>query len=127
MIDPDMRNAIFQLHQEGMALREISRCLHVSRNAVRRIVRQQGKTVRKERKDRIQIAPELLERLHQECNGWIERVHEKLLEEEKIQVGYSTLARILRDMVWAATDRHAATEFPTSRALKCSMTPPSIR
>jgi transposase len=98
MIDPDMRNAVFQLHQEGMSLRQISRCLHVSRNAVRRIVRQQGKTVRKERKDRIQIDPELLERLYNECHGWIERVHEKLLEEEKIQVGYSTLTRILRDM-----------------------------
>ncbi len=98
MIDPDMRNAVFQLHQEGMSQRQISRCLHVSRNAVRRIVRQQGKTVRKDRKDRIQIDPELLERLYNECNGWIERVHEKLLEEEKIQVGYSTLTRILRDM-----------------------------
>ena len=98
MIEPDMRNAIFQLHQEGMSLRQISRCLHVSRNAVRRIVRQQGKTVRKERKDRVQIAPELLERLYVECNGWIERVHERLVEEEKIQVGYSTLTRILRDM-----------------------------
>ena len=52
MIDPDMRNAIFQLHQEGMSLREISRRLHVSRNAVRTIVRQQGKITRKERKDK---------------------------------------------------------------------------
>ena len=37
MIGPDMRNAIYQLHQAGMSLREISRRLHVSRNAVRRI------------------------------------------------------------------------------------------
>ena len=51
MIDPDMRNAIFQLHQEGMSLREISRRLHVSRNAVRMIVRQQGKITHKERND----------------------------------------------------------------------------
>ena len=50
MIDPDMRNAIFQLHQEGMSMREISRRLHVSRSAVRSIVRQQGKITRKERK-----------------------------------------------------------------------------
>ena len=33
MIDPDMRKAVFQLHQGGMSLREISRRLHVSRNA----------------------------------------------------------------------------------------------
>jgi len=95
MIDPEMRNAIFQLHQEGMSLREISRRLHVSRNAVRTIVRQQGKITRKERKDKIQIDPELLERLYQECDGWIQRIHEKLVEEEQIEVGYSTLTRML--------------------------------
>jgi transposase len=95
MIDPDMRNAIFQLHQEGMPLREISRRLHVSRNAVRTIVRQQGKITRKERKDKIQIDPELLQRLYHECDGWIQRIHEKLAEEEQIEVGYSTLTRML--------------------------------
>jgi transposase len=98
MIDPDTRNAIFQLHQEGMPLREISRRLHVSRNAVRTIVRQQGKITRKERNDKIQIDPELLERLYHECHGWIQRVHEKLVEEEQIQVGYSTLTRMLRKL-----------------------------
>lgn len=98
MIDPDMRNAVFHLHQEGMSLREISRRLHVSRNAVRAIVRQQGKVVRKERQDKMQIDPELLARLYRECDGWLQRVHEKLVEEHQIQVGYSTLTRLLRDL-----------------------------
>ena len=98
MIDPDMRKAIFQLHQEGMSLREISRRLHISRNAVRRIVQQQGKLTRKGRKDRIHIQGELLERLYRECDGWMQRIHEKLVEEEGIQVGYSTLTRLLRDL-----------------------------
>ncbi len=98
MIDPDMRNAIFQLHQEGMSLREISRRLHVSRNAVRMIVRQQGEITHKERNDKIQIDPELLERLYRQCDGWIQRIHEKLLEEEQVQVAYSTLTRMLRKL-----------------------------
>ena len=98
MIDPDMRNAIFQLHTEGMSLREISRRLHVSRNAVRNIVRHQGKITRKERKDKIQIDPELLERLYHECDGWLQRIHEKLVEEEQIQVAYSTLTRMLSNL-----------------------------
>ncbi len=98
MIDPDLRNAIFQLHQAGMSLREISRRLHISRNAVRTIIKQQGKITRKERKDRVHIDPELLERMYHECDGWIERVHEKLLEEEQIKVGYSTLTRMLRKL-----------------------------
>jgi len=98
MIDPDVRNAIFQLHQEGMSLREISRRLHVSRNAVRAIVKQQGKIARKQRHDKLQIDSELLERLYRECDGWMQRIHEKLVEEEGIQVGYSTLTRMLRDL-----------------------------
>jgi len=98
MIDPDMRNAIFQLHQEGMSLREISRRLHISRNAVGKIVKQQGKLSRKDRSDKIQIESELLERLYRECDGWLQRIHEKLAEEEGIAVAYSTLTRILRDL-----------------------------
>jgi transposase len=98
MIEPDMRNAIFQLHQNGMSLREISRRLQISRNAVRAIVKQQGKLTRKERNDKRQIDPELLERLYRECDGWIQRVHEKLVEEEGVLIGYSTLTRLLRDV-----------------------------
>jgi transposase len=98
MIDPDMRHAIYQLHQAGMSLREISRRLHVSRSAVRGIVQEQGKFTRKERKDKLQIDPQLIERLYRECNGWIQRIHEKLREEENIEVGYSTLTRMLRDL-----------------------------
>ena len=98
MIGPDVRNAIYQLHQAGMSLREISRRLHVSRNAVRKIVKQQGKFARQQRSDKKQIDTELLERLYRECDGWIQRIHEKLVEEEGIQIGYSTLTRMLREL-----------------------------
>ena len=98
MIDRDMRQAVFQLHQAGMALREISRRLHLSRNAVRAIVRQQGKLTRKPRQDKIQIDPELLERLYRECDGWVQRIHERLVEEHQLQVGYSTLTRLIREL-----------------------------
>ena len=98
MIDPDMRNAIFQLHTEGMSQREISRRLHVSRNAVRRIVKQQGKLARQERSDKKQVDAALLERLYHECDGWVQRIHEKLVEEEEIEVSYPTLTRLLREL-----------------------------
>ena len=98
MIDPDKRNAIYQLHTAGMSQREISRRLQVSRNAVQRIVRQQGQPPRNERQDKIQIDRELLERLYRECQGWVERMHERLREEEQISVGYSTLTRLLREL-----------------------------
>jgi transposase len=98
MIEPDVRSAIYTLHQQGMSLREISRRLHVSRKTVRAIVKQQGKLTRSARRDKKQIDAELLERLYRQCKGWAYRIHEKLTEEEGIEIGYSTLTRMLREL-----------------------------
>jgi transposase len=81
-----------------MSLREISRRLRISRKAVRKIVKQQGKFARRERSDKKQVDAALLERLYHECDGWVQRIHEKLVEEEGISIGYSTLTRILREL-----------------------------
>ena len=50
------------------------------------------------RKDKIHIDPELLRRLYQQCDGWLQRVHEKLVEEEGVQVSYPTLTRLVREL-----------------------------
>jgi hypothetical protein len=50
------------------------------------------------RKDKIEVAPELLRKLYVDCGGWIQRIHEKLTEEEGIKIGYSTLARRVREL-----------------------------
>jgi len=97
MIDPDKRNAVYQMHLAGMSRREISRRLGISRATVRDIVEQQGVVPQTVRKDKIHIDPDLLRRLYHECDRWAQRVHEKLVEEEKINVGYSTLTRLLRE------------------------------
>ena len=98
MIDPDKCNAVYLLHQEGMPVREISRRLNISRNTVRRIVKQKRVVSPSQREDKIQIDRELLERVYRDCEHWIQRVHEKLLEEEGIQIGYSTLTRLLDEL-----------------------------
>ena len=98
MIDPDTRNAIVVLHEKGMSLREISRRLKISRNAVRAIGRQKGAMPNIARSEKIQIDPDLLRRLHKQCNGNVTLVREKLSEQEKLEVGYSTLTRNLREL-----------------------------
>lgn len=98
MIEPEKRKAIFLLSQEGMGAREIARRLGISRGAVRAIVRQRGAVPTATRKDKIHLDPELLRRLHKECDGWKQRIHEKLREEEDIDIKYSTLTRILREL-----------------------------
>jgi transposase len=97
MIEPDKRNAIYQLYKEGLSIRKISKQLNVSRHTVRRIIQEKGCLPQIARKDKIEIDSQLLRRIYNECGGWRERIWEKLLEEEGIKIGYSTLTRLLRD------------------------------
>ena len=98
MIDADKRKAVFLLHQEGVSLRQISRQLRLSRNAVRRIIAQSGQMPQSIRRPVLTLDLELLRRLHQECHGYAQRMLEKLREEHGITVKYSTLTRHLRDL-----------------------------
>jgi len=105
MIGPEKRKAIHLLHEEGMGIRQICRHLQVSRNTVRAIIEQQGGMPDTIRKDKISIDEQLLRRLYQDCKGWVQRIHEKLTEEEGIRIGYSTLTRMLRELRLGHTNR----------------------
>jgi hypothetical protein len=70
----------------------------VSRNTVLAIIEQKGGMPDKTRRDKIVLDADLLKRLYLDCDGWIQRVHEKLTEEEGIQVKYSTLTRMMRTL-----------------------------
>ena len=98
MIAADKRKAVFLLHQEGMPIRQISRQLRLSRNAVRRIIAQSGQIPASIRPSALRLDPELLRQLHQECDGYAQRIMEKLREEHGLAVKYSTLTRHLRDL-----------------------------
>ena len=112
MIATDKRKAIFLLHQEGMSAREIARRLGVDRDTVRQIIQQEGATPHPVRVDKWQIDPELLRRLYTQCEGWIQRVHEKLVEEEGIAVKYSTLTKRLRELGISTPARERCDRVP---------------
>ncbi len=96
MIDADKRKAVFLLHHEGIGRNQIARQLRMSPNTVRVIIEQQGEMPLRSRSDKIEIDVELLKRLYQECDGFAQRVHEKLIEEEHVSIQYSTLTRAPR-------------------------------
>jgi transposase len=97
MIGPDKRKAVYLLHEEGMGGREIARNLNISPNTVMSIVARNGEMPETVRKDKNKIDPDRLARLYRECKGRAQRVHEKLIEEEGINVAYSTLTQMLRE------------------------------
>jgi transposase len=98
MITADKRKAVFLLHQDGVAKRAIARQLRLSRNVVRQIIAQSGQMPPPIRPPTIVLDPDLLRQLHQECEGYAQRMAEKLREEHGIAVKYSTLTRHLRDL-----------------------------
>ena len=78
MITADTRKAVFLLHQEGTPIRQISRQLRLSRNAVRGIIAQSGQMPASIRRPSRILDPELLRQLHpvageQQRAGWCGR------------------------------------------------------
>lgn len=98
MIKADKRKAIYLLHQEGMGVREISRRMNVSTNTVSAIIAQGGELPLTTRSDKIDIDTELVGRIYLKCDGRVQRIHEILSEEYGVDVGYSTLSRIIREL-----------------------------
>ena len=86
MLETDKRRAILLLHEEGMGARQIAKRLSVSRNTVRSIIAARGAVPQVMRADKLWIDEELLRQLYQECGGFVQRVHEKLIEEKNILV-----------------------------------------
>ncbi len=98
MIESDKRKAVFFLHQEGMSIRRIARNLNLSRNSIKQIIRKGGDSIKIHRKDAKHVDPTLIAELYKDCQGYVQRMHEKLTEENDVRIGYSTLVRLVRSM-----------------------------
>ena len=70
MISAEKRAAIYQLHKEGMGVRELARSLRVNRGTVSDIIKQKGVMPESARSDKIQVDAQLLIKLYNDCDGW---------------------------------------------------------
>lgn len=108
MITPDIRQAIVVMHEKGMALREISRTLKLSRNTIRRVLREPSPpTTTVALSAAQQAALEWLPGIYRRCKGNAVRIHELLLAEHGIDLAYSTLTRLIREQDLRAPKRRA--------------------
>jgi transcriptional regulator with XRE-family HTH domain len=96
MIPIEIRNGVRLLKRQGQSLREISRLLRLSRNAVRRIQREKdGERAPSPPCDAAVLAR--LEEAFKRAHGNGVRVQELLANEVGLNVPYSTLTRWIRD------------------------------
>jgi transposase len=95
MTPTEIRTAVRSLQTQGHSLREISRLLALSRNTVRRILRQPGGNVA-ETLPCDQATPGRLKAAFARARGNVVRVRE-LLADDGLEVSYSTLTRWVRE------------------------------
>ena len=87
MITPDLRQAIVAMHEKGMALREISRPLKLSRNTIRRVLREPSPPATPVALSAAQQAAlEWLPGIYRRCKGNAVRIQELLLAEHGIDL-----------------------------------------
>ena len=96
MLSHEKKQAILELHQQGIAQREIGRLLRVSRNTVRGVVRKKDKEQREPTRKWPLVVSQLPE-LYLRTQGNAVRIQELLDEEQGITIPYSTLTRLLRN------------------------------
>lgn len=96
MIRYEVREAIVVMQAQGCGVREISRTLKVSRNTVRRVLRDVPPGPARENPQQQAIAG-LLPDLYRRCKGNAVRIQERLREQYDTHIPYSTLTRLLRE------------------------------
>jgi len=97
VIAEELRQAIRVLKDQGRPLREISRMLKVSRNTVRRVLREPEQPQAPREDPREQAIVELLPELYRDCKGNAVRIGEILKDKHRIEITYSTLTRLIRE------------------------------
>jgi hypothetical protein len=97
MISQDRRTTVHTLRSQGVSRKEIARLAHMDVKTVRKILAGMASDTPPARTDKVAIDEALLAQLHQDCKGYVQRMHELLTEEHGIQIGYSSLTRLVRD------------------------------
>ena len=110
MISENIRETIRTLYESGKTKRGIARFLNIDIKTVRKIISSESDCL-KTRKDKIIIPEERLKELYQSCEGYVQRMYEILAEEDGIEIGYSTLTRLVRE------------QFPSKSAERCKSFP----
>jgi transposase len=96
MISEEIRQAISAMHGKGMKIRAISRSLGIARNTVRQVL-QGNEQVEPEKTSSFDEEHPLIAEMYHTCGGNVVRVQE-MLKDQGLDIPYSTLTRVIRDM-----------------------------
>lgn len=89
----ERRRLVISLKEQGLSHRRISATLSMSRKTIRKALREDGK---EKEKSTVQDL-DLIRAVFKKCEGNAVRAQEILKEDHSVEIGYSTLTRLLRD------------------------------
>jgi transposase len=95
MLSHEKREALLALHRQGVPLREICRLLKISRNTVRRALRERGPSPSAPTRKWQSVVSQLPE-LYSRARGNAVRIQELVAAEIGVKIPYSTLTHLLR-------------------------------
>jgi hypothetical protein len=110
MISENIRETIRTLYESGKTKKGIARFLNIDIKTVRKIISSESDCP-KIRKDKKIIPEERLKELYQMCEGYVQRMYEIVTEEDGLEIGYSTLTRLVRE------------QFPGKNMQRCKSYP----
>ena len=122
MILSEIRNSVRVLKAQGRSLREISRLLKLSRNTVRRILREQGREASRSSPCDAQTLA-ALEDAFRRARGNVVRVQQLLASDNDLHISYSTLTRAGSEKQDCAVRRSDPASIASRRVRRCSTTP----
>jgi len=93
----DDQLAVLNLFEKGVYKKRIARLLSMDLKTVRKIIKKQMPVKPESRSTKIHINEQLLGSLYADCDGYVQRVYEKLTEEYNMSVSYSTVLRLLKE------------------------------
>lgn len=101
MLSEELQEAVRTLNRRGKGIRAISRALEISRKCVRRVLRgpvsapSSASPAEESEQSRLEL---LVRYLFKECEGSAQRVQECLEKDYSMEMGYSTLTRLVREL-----------------------------
>jgi len=111
MIKEDERNAVIALYERCKRKSEISKLLKIDRKTVTKIIKNRAYT-RRERFDKATVDENLLKEVLKDCQGYVQRTHEVLVEKYNISIAYSTLSRIIREAGLKTKSKNLSDQVP---------------
>lgn len=99
MIDAKTRELVWVLHHDkGYGKKAIARMMNLDPKTVRTIIQNEGKAVGSKPKARIELNPDLISRVYQDCDRYGQRTWEVLTEQYGLKISYPTLMRRLEEL-----------------------------